>query len=627
MKRPKVTYCVLLALLLGLFYNASAADIWVAKNGSDANKGTKQSPLATVHMALRKARELRRLQDPSIAGGIQIIVEDGVYKFFEPLLIRPEDAGTATSPTTIKAAPNAQPVFSGGVTVKNWRKAPDEIQGFPAEATGKLWVAEVPLEGGQMVEFRQLWINGQKAKRATNLDEGELDRILSVDSARQEMWIPTPKWDFKNLDQLEFVIHQWWAIANLRVKSVEVLGEKTKLTFHQPESQIEFQHPWPAPFIDEKKEYNGNSAYYWQGAAELLNQPGEWYLDKKGDKVYYWPKAGENMQEAEAIVPFLETIVQVEGNADHLVEHVEFVGIGFEHTTWMRPSHRGHVPLQAGWYILEAYKLKQPGTPDKASLENQAWTGRQPAGVAVNYAKKIRFERCRFEHMAATGLDFVEGVSNSEIIGNVFKDLGGTGIQAGYFGGPDFESHLPYNPIDQRELVHHLTIANNYITNVTNEDWGTVGISVGSAHDVNIEHNEVSDINYSGICVGWFWTKTITSAKNNRIHANRIHHFAKQMYDVGGIYTLSAQPNTVISENAIYDLQDAPYAHMPHHHQYIYFDEGSSYIRAIDNWTEKDKFFSNSPGPGNLWENNGPKVDLSIRKKAGLEEDYQNIKE
>ena len=198
-------------------------------------------------------------------------------------------------------------------------------------------------------------------------------------------------------------------------------------------------------------------------------------------------------------------------------------------------------------------------------------------------------------------------------------------IQAGFFGSTAFEAHLPYNPEDEREIVHHIDIKNNYIKDVTNEDWGCVGISVGVAHNMDISHNEVTDVNYSGICVGWSWTKTITAAKNNKVHANRIHHFAKQMYDVGGVYTLSAQPNTVVSENAIYDLVDAPYAHMKHHHQYIYYDEGSSYIRAIDNWTEKEKFFSNSPGPGNEWTNNGPMVSKAIKDKAGIEKEYQDI--
>src|SRR5690606_34657737 len=153
----------------------------------------------------------------------------------------------------------------------------------------------------------------------------------------------------------------------------------------------------------------------------------------------------------------------------------------------------------------------------------------------------------------------------------------------------------------------------NLITNCTNEDWGCVGISVGFARDINIEHNEISHLNYSGISIGWGWSKTNSCMRNNPVHANHIYHSAKQMYYVGGPSTLSAQPNTVISQNSIHRLEKAPYAHIPDHYQYIYFDEGSSYMRAVDNWTEKDKFFSNSPGPGNEWKNNGPQVSEEIK--------------
>jgi hypothetical protein len=97
------------------------------------------------------------------------------------------------------------------------------------------------------------------------------------------------------------------------------------------------------------------------------------------------------------------------------------------------------------------------------------------------------------------------------------------------------------------------------------------------------------------------------------------------MYDVGGVYTLSAQPNTEISENSIHDLEKAPYAHDPNHYQYIYFDEGSSYIRSRNNWTEVDKFFSNTPGPGNEWINNGPQVADSVKINAGLQKEYKDL--
>ncbi|MCM8568454.1 right-handed parallel beta-helix repeat-containing protein [Gramella jeungdoensis] len=611
-------------LLIG--FTVNAAELWVSPGGKDSNPGTKEAPFATVSMALRKACELRRLQKIEKDEGIEIIVKEGTYRLYEPILIRPEDSGTPDSPTIIRSAGSIKPVISGGLKLGEWGKNTSKVAGIPDIISKKLWVTDVPRESGNPVFFRQMWVDDEKAKRASNLGEQELSRILSVDGEKEIMWIPTPEWDFQNPDGLEFVIHQWWAIANLRVRSMEKHGDSTAVKFYHPESKIEFEHPWPAPFIDSENEYNGNSAFYLMGAPELLDNPGEWYLDKRNGKIYYWPQEDKDPNDSDIIIPVLESLVKVQGNLDHKVSQIQFDNISFKHTTWMRPSREGHVPLQAGWSIVDAYKLKEPGTPDKESLENQAWIERQPAAVEVYNASGIRFENCEFRHLAATGLDLVTGVSESKIIGNVFKDIGGTAIQAGFFGSPDFEAHLPYRPEDEREIVHHLEIANNYISNVTNEDWGTVGISAGVVHDVNIHHNEVHDINYSGICVGWSWTKTITIARNNRIHANRIHHFAKQMYDVGGIYTLSAQPNTEISENAIYDLVDAPYAHMPHHHQYIYYDEGSSYIRAVNNWTERDKFFSNSPGPGNKWENNGPDVSEEIKKKAGLQPEFQNIK-
>jgi len=87
----------LIFFLIGMLFSANAAEIWVSVQGKDTNVGTKSSPLATVQMAVRKARELRRLKDASIKDGIRIIVMNGTYYLNEPLFIRPEDSGTAES--------------------------------------------------------------------------------------------------------------------------------------------------------------------------------------------------------------------------------------------------------------------------------------------------------------------------------------------------------------------------------------------------------------------------------------------------------------------------------------------------------------------------------------------------
>jgi hypothetical protein len=226
---------LLTALLITISLQISAREIWVSPSGSDNNPGTKEQPMANIDMALRKARELRRLSDPSMVGGIHIIITDGIYYLKEPLLIRPEDSGTSSSPTFIEAAPGAKPVISGGIEVSGWRKTDAAIQGLPADAIGKIWETDAPRIGGRLLEFRQLWVNNVKATRASDYNEGKLQRILSVDKKNQILWIPKSSIvTLKDAGSLELFIHQWWAIAILRVKSIDVIGDSAGFTFQQP---------------------------------------------------------------------------------------------------------------------------------------------------------------------------------------------------------------------------------------------------------------------------------------------------------------------------------------------------------------------------------------------------------
>ncbi len=620
MRAFKIFFIVIAAIWLSPF--VAATQVYVATDGSDRSDGSKEKPLATVAMALRQIREMRRLNDVSISKGASIIVGEGVYQLTEPIFIRPEDSGTEASPTIITSAGKNNAILSGGIRVNGWRKATVNIAGLPKAAQGKIWVTEAPMISGSVLEFRQLWINNVKAVRAKQTMGSKMNRILSWNKETESFWIPKPIMDVSDADGLEMFIHQWWAIANLRVKSIKVQGDSAKLTFHQPESRIQSEHPWPAPWISKK---TGNSAFYLSNAIQFLDEPGEWFIDSKNRKLYYYPRANENMHTATVVAPTLETLVKLEGTIDHPVSYVYFKGISFQHTSWLRPSKQGHVPHQAGMPMTDAYKLKVPGTPDKKGLENQAWLTRPAAAVEVTYANHTRFEACRFEHLASTGLDYKRGTHNDEIKGNLFKDIGGSGILAGVFSDDAFETHRPYNPKDEREVCTNMHITNNLVTDVTNEDWGCVGIGAGYVKGISIEHNQVSNVSYTGISMGWGWTKTINAMSNNHIYANKITHYAKHMYDVAAIYTLSAQPNSVISNNYVDSIYVAPYAHDPNHWFYLYTDEGSSYFTVKDNWCPAEKFLQNAIGPDNVWTNNGPMVADSIKANAGIETKYQYL--
>ena len=597
-----------------------AGEIWISPKGSDFNDGTRQSPKATLTSALRQAREWRRTEDNRIQGGITIYVEGGTYAFHEPVFIRPEDSGTKESPTIIRSVGDEKVILSGGISINGWKKQ------------GKVWVADVPAFNGRPLDFRQLWVNGKKAVRARDVEDFEkMNRICSVDEKNEILYVPAVsirrlidnKGNLK-AKYAEMVLHQMWCVANLRIRSVEVQGDSAAIRFHQPESRIQFEHPWPRPMVTTD---GHNSAFYLTNARELQDVPGEWYHDIDARKVYYYPREGEKMQEAEVIVPAVETLVRVEGTLDRPVCHIRFEKITFSYTTWMRPSEKGHVPLQAGMYLTDGYRIdpKMQRNYLNHLLDNQGWLGRPAAAVRVVAARQIDFERCRFEHLGSTGLDYEEAVQGGVVRGCLFRDIAGNGLLVGSFSPAAHETHLPYDPADRREVCTQQQINNCYFTEIGNEDWGCLAIAAGYVGDVNIEHNEISEVPYSGISLGWGWTQTVNCMRNNRVHANLIHHYAKHMYDVAGIYTLGSQPKSYVTENCVHSIYKPGYVHDPNHWFYLYTDEGSSFITVRDNWTEGEKYLQNANGPGNVWENNGPKVDSVIHERAGLEAGYKDL--
>ena len=603
-------------IFLGWFPSLFAGEIYVSLQGNDKNPGTKEAPFNTLNRAIKQAREWRRLNRPEVAGGIYIRLEEGVYAQRNSLFLRPEDSGTPDSPTVICAVDGAHPVISGGVAVTGWKRGCNH-PAIPEKLKQKIWSVEAPLIGNRRVETRQMWVNGHKVQRAAQFPDGGLERMIDFNPEEQTITIPVsqsvnPK-RLQNAGQLEMIVHQRWAIAILRVKSIDVKDGQAVVRFHEPESHLEFAHPWPQPAIGGEK---GNSSFCLTNALELLDQPGEWFQEYPSGTIYYYPQASENMETAEVIIPTLETLVTIDGTLSRPVKHIQFNGITFAHTSWMRPSFQGHVTLQGGFPLLDAYKLQEPGLPEKAELENQAWITRPETAIRVRGAEHIDFKHCTFRHLSSTGLDYEWAVTASSVEDCQFTDIGGTALLVGAFPDGGFETHIPFIPSDVRELCSHITIRNNFISNVTNEDWGCVGIGAGYVRNMDISHNEVCHLNYSGICVGWGWTSLESGMCNNRIEANYVHHFARRLYDAGGLYTLSNQPGSVMRNNRIEHLIEAPYATNDRAF-YIYLDEATDGYTMENNWCPTERFDSNRPGKKNVWKNNGPQVADSIKYKAG----------
>ena len=584
---------IIFALTLLFATSASAADLYV-------------TPDSSLTDAVRKARELRRLGK---AQTVTIHLSKGVYSLYDPLRLRPEDSGLRIE--------GDQAIVSGGMTVTGWKRQ------------GKLLVADVPDFNGRPVDFRQMWVNGHKAVRARDVSDFEqMHRIRTYDKKKHVLWVPKKAVDkivnsrAETSKYLELVLHEMWCTSNLRVKSIDVQGDSAAIRFHDPEARLQFEHPWPSPMTPNT---GHPSPFYLTNAKALLDEPGEWYHDIREHRLYYMPRENEmemvNSGHFTAVVPVLETLIEVLGSAEHPVRDISIKGVTFSHTTWMRPSLKGHVPLQAGMYLTEAYKLRpQIDRPNNHKLDNQGWLGRASAAVVLRHAEDVGFERCRFEHLGGSGLDYVIGCRRGTTTRCTFTDIAMNGYVCGSFSPAGLETHRPYQPTDFREVCSQQTVDNCHFYDVSNDDWGCVAVCAGYVSGINITHNTIHDVSYTGISLGWGWNRDLVCMRDNRVSANLIYNYAQHMYDCAGIYTLGNQPGTVISENVVRDIARPTYVHDPNHWFYLYTDEGSSNITVKDNWTPAEKYLQNANGPGNTWQNNGPQVSEQIKQRAGTYE-------
>lgn len=526
-------------LLSTLTLTATAADIFVSPSGSDKAAGTKAAPLQTIQRALRMAREWRRTADARANGGITIRLESGsTFVLDEPLYLRPEDSGTPDSKTIITSEGSNRAVIAGG---RGNEYAPILGRGW-----GKTMLPLV----------------------AFNKDN---ETITIPASALTDAGIRT----IKDADNLLMVVHQRWAIGILRIKDFRVEGDNAVVTFKNPESRWEFAHPWPQPVFDGER---GVSTFCLVRANAMnLNM--------------------------------LNRLITIEGNEAERVHDIIFQNVAVSYASWERPYRNGHVTLQGGFPIIDAYKLTEhEGLPWAKGLENQAWIARPEAAVSVTWAERVNFLQCEFSHLASTALDYTIGCRDITVRSNRFFDIGGTALMAGSFAEGPTEVHRPYGMTiggKTMTLDHLFTermlIKDNIITDATNQDWGAVGIGCGFVRDVTIEGNTVSHVNYSGICIGWGWTPDDTGMRNNRIINNKVSDFARQLYDAGGIYTMSNQPNSLIEGNDVSAAVEAPYA--TNYRAFpIYFDACTDGFTVQNNKLGttnmlKERYGYNTPGP------------------------------
>ncbi len=521
---------------------------FVATNGNDAWSGKlltpqrdgSDGPLATIPKALAAARALRAGQG-SQSDAATIMVRGGEFFLTTPLTIKPEDSNLK-----LLAYSKERPVISGGRRVTGWQ---------PVTIAGRqLWVAELPdTREGKWI-FRELWVNGERRVRARHPNKGYLSIEALPDKAAD--WTKGhTRFQFKGADlkawpsvtNAEVIAMSRWVESRLPVTSVD---ESAHMVNFGKRSVFELQK---------------DDLYYIEGVFEVLDTPGEWYLDVANGKLFYLPLPGEKPDQIEAIAPVLAQLIRFEGKPETglFVEQIEFRGLTFAHTEW-NLARVGDTKDRSDW----------PAPTSEVGGFSQAAIG-VPAAVWGEGVRGSVFEDCRFVHLGSYALELARGCQSNRVSRCELTDLGAGGIKIG-------ETAIRTNAVEQAR--------DNEVSDCRIHGGGklyqsAIGVWIGQSPNNRITHNAIYDFYYTGISIGWTWGYGPALASNNLVAFNHVHHIGAMSYgdgpvlsDMAGIYMLGKQPGTRVVNNLWHDMAATKYGGWG-----IYTDEGSSGILIESN--------------------------------------------
>ncbi len=559
-------------------------EFYVSTTGSDSGSGTKDDPFLT----LEKARDTVRSKNRDMTGDIVIHVGEGVFELDDTFELTAEDSGSNGFSVIYNGAGRDKTHISGGVGITGWTLH---------DAENNIYAADVP-DG---LDFRQLYVDGKRAVRARSGKIGEyrtrilgaerirngqvLPELLTVNSADSRaqaddgtVFISTKDGTFdsswKNQTDIELHIFAAWTVNILRIKSAEADGDQYRIKIADEEAELIFNRQHPN--IDGYSYMNTRRfIYYVENAYELIDEDNEWYFDRAEGKLYYKAPKGVDPNGKQITAPRLENIVRVKGTLDDPVHDVQFTDISFEYSNWLKPTEEGFVDAQAMQYVTRT-----------VFSANDTAVGRPAAGILLTGAQNVVFDNDKIANMGATGIDLFWGTDHCTVSNCEISDISGNGVSVGRFTqDEDVDDHVPYNPSDKREICTDDMIVNNVITRVGVDYESGIGIAAGYPKNILIANNTVSYAPYTGISIGFGWTKSPNAMGGNRILRNEIHHVTTMLCDAGGIYTLSEQPGSMMRQNYIHDIALSRWA--DYSTWGIYLDEGTGGYLVTENIVEK----------------------------------------
>jgi len=517
------------AMLTIQMTSASEMVYYVATNGNDnwsgklaePNKEGTDGPFASIVWARNAIRELKR-REGGLKNPVTIMVREGTYYLDEPILFASEDSGTEECPVVYQAYPDERPILSGGRPIKDWKKG-----------EGELWFAHIPTvkEGGW--RFNQLFVNRERRICARLPEAGCYFRTVSPIDAGGFYYKEGDIEEWENLKDVRIVLYHSWETSMHYISSLDTNNCMVK--FQSPA-------PWTTGYWEKKQRY------YVENVFEGLDAPGEWYLNRQTNTLYYYPLPGEDMETVEVIAPRLDvTLVNFKGRPEQeeFIEHICLKGLSFQH---------------ANAYL-----------PEEMPNSSQAAFNQQAAIMATGL-RNSAIDNCEVAHVGEHGIWLRAGCQDNRIFHCHIHSLGAGGVRIGEGSSPETESLAALRNV----------IDNNFIHDGCYLFHGAIPVWIGRSSYNHVTHNELCDFDYTGISVGWSWGYAPSSANHNIIEYNHVHHLGNGdgLSDSGGIYTLGISPGTKVRYNLFHDLYSYPYVS---HGSGIYPDEGTSEMLIENN--------------------------------------------
>jgi hypothetical protein len=491
-------------------------DIFVSPQGSDRNSGTKNLPLKTISAAHKMAVGIFENGEDS---EVIIWLEDGIYPQTESLVLTPIYSKSLTPKLSFKAIKGSNPIVSGGV----------EVQGWNRNSEG-LWETSLPLSLEAMTDFRELFIDGKRAVRARFPNEGYLkvkqagaDRRTNFFFEQGDFPIPA------TIRGVELVFLHDWSISRIGIKEIDPVKNQLFTEDSIGAKSPEFFH------IDN---WEPNPRYFLENSREFLDADYEWLFLGEEKKFLLKLPEGVNPTDLKIFVPVSQGLISILGDENNPVRNISFEGITFQFSKWGIPE-RGYCGIQACHFD------PRPATEGWAVV---------PAAISADWAENLSFDKCIFKNFGGSGIWLGPGTKNSSILNSDLMDISGNGIMIGEGQDRMVQGKAWWESAPEQAALAN-RIENCTVTEVGAQFFGAVGIWAGLSAETLIKNNHIFNLPYTGISVGWMWSPVPTPSRQNTIAGNHIHDIMKILSDGGGIYMLGLQPQSIILNNRIHDVE------------------------------------------------------------------------